>query len=342
MTSSRDEASRDEERNRLSARATRYARVGANLGGVAARLAGQRLFGRDDASGAAALAAALGGLKGPLMKVAQLLATIPDVLPPEYAEELSQLQSNAPPMGPAFVKRRMIAELGLDWERRFGSFDRQPAHAASLGQVHRAVGKDGRALAVKLQYPEMASAVEADLSQLDLAFSLHRRMGAVIDTSEIRHEISERIREELDYAREARHAALYGAIFAGEPVVRVPEVIADLSTRRLLTMSWLDGQRLLDFKTAPQETRNRIARAMFAAWWHPFARFGVIHGDPHLATTRSSPRTASRRASTCSTTAASASSRRASLPAWWISTVACRRATRPGSSPPTRPGASRG
>ncbi|SON57215.1 putative ubiquinone biosynthesis protein UbiB [Hartmannibacter diazotrophicus] len=260
----------------------RYARVGTNIGGVAAKIGANRLLGRDDANSAASLAATLGNLKGPLMKVAQLLATVPDVLPPEYAEELSQLQSNAPPMGPAFVKRRMTAELGLGWERRFKSFDRQPAHAASLGQVHKAVSLKGEALAVKLQYPDMASAVEADLSQLDLIFSLHRRMGAVIDTTEIRQEISERIREELDYEREARHAALYAAMLSGQPLVRVPSVHRELSTRRLLTMGWLEGRRLLDYKTASLEDRNRIAKAMFTAWWHPFAGHGVIHGDPHL------------------------------------------------------------
>ena len=107
----------DTERNRLSARAARYARVGANVGGVAARIAGARLFGLDLDRGrnAMELAAALGGLKGPIMKVAQLMATIPDALPPEYVAELSKLQSEAPPMGWAFVKRRMIAELGPDW-----------------------------------------------------------------------------------------------------------------------------------------------------------------------------------------------------------------------------------
>lgn len=273
----------DDERNRFGARAARYGRVGANLGGAAARLVAQRLFGaEDERGGAAALAAALGGLKGPIMKVAQLLATIPEVLPPEYAEELAKLQSDAPPMGAAFVKRRMAAELGPDWESRFGSFERQPVAAASLGQVHRATTRDGAPLAVKLQYPDMASAVEADLAQLDVAFSLHRRMRPAIDTSEVFHEIAERIREELDYRREAANARLYGAVFAGDPLVRVPGVHDQLSTGRLLALEWLDGRRLLEHRDGPQALRDRLATAMFRAWWHPFARFGLIHGDPHL------------------------------------------------------------
>lgn len=275
---------RDSEANRFSARAARYARVGANVGGVAARIAGTKLFGLEgrNATNAEALAKALGGLKGPLMKVAQLVATIPDVVPPEYAAELQKLQSEAPPMGAAFVKRRMQAELGAAWRERFAEFDLKPAAAASLGQVHRAVSLDGAPLACKLQYPDMESAVEADISQLEILFGLHRRMGAVIDTSEIAKEISARVREELDYRREAKHVALYQQMLAATPEVRVPEVVPELSTRRLLTMGWLDGDKILNHKQASQEIRDRISTAMFRAWWRPFSHHGVIHGDPHL------------------------------------------------------------
>src|SRR5437764_21074 len=156
---------RDREQNRFSARAARYARVGTNMGGVAAKLAASRLFGfgLDRGKNASDLATALGGLKGPIMKVAQLMATIPDLLPPEYVEELQKLQSEAPPMGWPFVKRRMMAELGSGWQEKFAAFDHKPAAAASLGQVHRAQSLDGNALACKLQYPDMQSAVEADL-----------------------------------------------------------------------------------------------------------------------------------------------------------------------------------
>ncbi|MHA1189864.1 MAG: AarF/UbiB family protein, partial [Alphaproteobacteria bacterium] len=194
-----DRPNRDAERNRLSGRVSRYARVGTGVGGIAAKMVGSHLFGMelDRGKNAADLAQALGGLKGPIMKVAQLLATIPDALPPEYATELAQLQADAPPMGRAFVKRRMQAELGANWQSRFGEFDFQPAAAASLGQVHRATGPDGSALACKLQYPDMASAVEADIRQLNMIFAIHKRMDPAIDTSEIRHEIAERVREEL-------------------------------------------------------------------------------------------------------------------------------------------------
>ncbi|HZP77484.1 MAG TPA: AarF/ABC1/UbiB kinase family protein [Pseudolabrys sp.] len=274
----------DPEKNRFSARAKRYARVGANVGGVAARMAGARLFGveLDRAKNAIELASALGGLKGPIMKVAQLLATIPDALPPEYVNELIKLQSEAPPMGWAFVKRRMSAELGSDWQKKFASFEHQPAAAASLGQVHRARSLDDEELACKLQYPDMQSAVEADLRQLEWLFALRRRFDPAIDTSEIAQEVAARLREELDYHREAKHVALYQNMLAARDDIRVPHVHPALSTRRLLTLQWLEGRKLLAHKDDALAVRNRLGTAMFGAWWLPFSRHGVIHGDPHL------------------------------------------------------------
>jgi predicted unusual protein kinase regulating ubiquinone biosynthesis (AarF/ABC1/UbiB family) len=273
----------DREGNRFSRRVQRYARVGTNMGGVAARIGANYIFGsKDQQKNAAQLAAALGGLKGPLMKVAQLISTIPDAIPPEYAAELAQLQSQAPAMGWPFVRRRMAAELGPDWRAKFLTFGEQAAAAASLGQVHKAQSLDGRPLAVKLQYPEMQSAVEADLNQLRAVMSIYKRMDTAIDTSEIVNEIAARLREELDYGLEARHMALYALIFKGDEVIRVPELLPALSTKRLLTMTWLDGDKLLDYKSRPLEERNTIARAMFRAWWYPFSHYAVIHGDPHL------------------------------------------------------------
>jgi predicted unusual protein kinase regulating ubiquinone biosynthesis (AarF/ABC1/UbiB family) len=274
----------DSEKNRFSARARRYANVGSRVGGVAARMAGDRFLGREPnrAGNAAALTAALGGLKGPIMKVAQLLATIPDVMPPEYANELIKLQSQAPPMGWAFVKRRMQAELGPGWENKFASFEHQPAAAASLGQVHKARALDGSELACKLQYPDMQSAVEADVAQLKLLMALRKRFDPALDTSEIAVEIAARLREELDYIREAKHIGLYRNILGEVADIRVPKVWPELSTGRLLTMDWMEGRKLLAFKQAPLAVRNRLAKALYAAWWWPFSRYAVIHGDPHL------------------------------------------------------------
>ena len=276
----------DKEKNRFSARALRYASVGANVGGVAARIASRRLFGLDPArdKDAASLAAALGGLKGPIMKVAQLLATIPEALPAEYAAELGQLQSQAPPMGWPFVRRRMAAELGPDWQTKFASFEHEAAASASLGQVHRASSHDGRALAAKLQYPDMQSAVEADLAQLGVLFAIHAP-----------HAAGDRHFGDADgdrgaAARGARLRsrgephALYALIFKDDPLRSAcRKLVPELSTKRLLTMTWLDGRRLLDYRDRSRSrSAIRIARAMFRAWWYPFSHYGVIHGDPHL------------------------------------------------------------
>ena len=271
----------------MGGRFRRYAQVSGAMAGQAARLAGRRLAGTTSSSAdrlehASELRAALGGLKGPLMKVAQMMATIPEALPAEYAAELAQLQSNAPPMGKPFVRRRMRAELGEDWAKHFRDFPLEPAAAASLGQVHKVVLADGRTAACKLQYPSIASAVDADLSQLRLIFALYRRYDKAINPDRIYEEIAARLHEELDYVREARNMAVYAEILEGEPHVHVPEVIRELSTGRLLTMSWLEGVRLLDFRTADTATRNRLALNMFRAWYVPFYEFGVIHGDPHL------------------------------------------------------------
>jgi len=270
--------------NTLGRRAQRYAKVGSAVGGLAARFVGSRYLGLelDTNKHAGELTAALGGLKGPLMKVAQLMATIPDALPEEYVRELKQLQADAPSMGWPFVRRRMAAELGPDWRSRFGTFEREATHAASLGQVHKATGTAGALYACKLQYPDMAAAVEADLNQLKLVFSVYARTDTAIDTGDIHAEISSRLREELDYDREGKHMSLYRDMLKREEHVHVPERVDELSTERLLTMSWLDGERLMNYAEEPLEIRNSVACNMFRAWYVPFYEYAVIHGDPHL------------------------------------------------------------
>ena len=264
----------------------RMARTSGAVGGIAARVAGARVLGikTDRTAHAEDLRAILGGLKGPLMKVAQFLSTVPDALPAEYAAELAELQANAPPMGWNFVRRRMASELGAGWESNFASFGREAAAAASLGQVHRARLKDGTDVACKLQYPDMPSTVEADLRQLRVAMAIYHRMDNAIQHEEIHKELSERLREELDYLREAAQMRLYGIMLGEQSTVHVPLPIAPLCTRRLLTMTWLEGRPLMRRleENPPQEERNRIAEALFHAWYVPFYRYGVIHGDPHL------------------------------------------------------------
>lgn len=275
---------KDPERNRLSARLGRTVKVGTNLSGAGLTFAANAMLGgeKGDERIAKALAAALGKSKGPLMKVAQMVSTVPDFLPPEYADELSQLQAQAPAMGWPFVRRRMRAELGADWQSKFAEFGKEAAHAASLGQVHRATLHDGREVACKLQYPDMASAVESDVGQLKMMLGMFKRLDGSVDPSEVVEEITDRLREELDYAREAKHMALYQHLLRDADYVQVPDLVPELCTDRLLTMSWVSGDRLDDYESAPQDVRNTIARNLFWTWWRPFTGAAVIHGDPHL------------------------------------------------------------
>jgi predicted unusual protein kinase regulating ubiquinone biosynthesis (AarF/ABC1/UbiB family) len=273
-------------KSQVGGRLKRYAKVTTTMSGLAARMAGERYLGMDIDRDrhAAQLREALGSLKGPLMKVAQILSTIPDALPAEYAEELASLQADAPSMGWLFVKRRMAAELGVDWQSQFAEFDRTAISAASLGQVHKAVSPDGQPLAVKLQYPDMASAIDADLRQLKLVFQLYERFDSAISTNDIYNELSDRLHEELDYCREAANLALYRDMLKDEAHVTMPQYLPELSTGRVLTMSWVEGQKLMAWlEGAPsQEERNQVAMNMFRAWYVPFYFYGVIHGDPHL------------------------------------------------------------
>ena len=267
-------------------RLRRYAKVTTAMGGLAARLAGEKYLGIkiDREQHASDLRAALGGLKGPLMKVAQILATIPDALPKEYVNELSHLQADAPSMGWLFVKRRMKAELGENWLTNFKDFDKQASAAASLGQVHFAKSIDGKELACKLQYPDMGSAVQADLKQLKLIFSLYEKYDSAISTEAIHEELSDRLKEELDYSHEIKNLKLYRHMLSDHSEITLPDPIEDLSTNRLLTMTKVHGVKIMDFiaNNSGINMRNQVAMNMFKAWYIPFYKFGVIHGDPHL------------------------------------------------------------
>jgi len=275
---------KDKESNSFTKQIKRYAKVGGVVGTLATKLASQKYLGLklDKKKHAAEVRQALGNIKGPLMKVAQLSATIPDLLPPEYAVELAHLQSNAPPMGWLFVKRRMAAELGLHWQKVFKKFSKEASRAASLGQVHKARLPSGMEVACKLQYPDMKSAVTADLSQLKLIFSIYQTYNKAIKTGEIYKEITQRLTEELDYERERKLTKIFGKIFSKSSYVHIPKTIDTLSTKKLLTMSWLEGKTILDFKNSKKEVRNTIAKNMFYTWYKPFYEYGIIHGDPHL------------------------------------------------------------
>ena len=274
----------NDESSSFSSRVSRYGRVSGTMASLAARLAGERFFGIkiEREKHARQLMEALGNLRGPLMKVGQILATIPEALPREYAEQFQQLQTDAPPMGWPFVRRRMKGELGPDWQDRFQHFDREATNAASLGQVHYAVTHDNREVACKLQYPDMRAAIETDLRQLQFIFSIYERYDNAISTNYIHDELAARLYEELDYDLEARHCKLYHYMLADEACVHVPTVDDELRTSRLLTAEWLHGDRIMNYTEAEPEVRNQLAMNMFRAWYTPLYYYGVIHGDPHM------------------------------------------------------------
>lgn len=261
----------------------RYIQTTSAVGGLAARIASEHYLGIEinDEAYAKVLRDTLGNLKGPLMKVAQFLSTIPDAIPKEYADELLTLQSNAPPMGIPFVKRRMVSELGSSWQDRFQQFDVQASFAASLGQVHKAQHLSGELLACKLQYPGMMDSVQADLNQLRLLFSFYEKFNKSIKTHNIHNEIMERLMEELDYEQELKHLELYTEFFKDDLSIQIPKAYKDLSTKRLLTMEWIEGKPILTKIDESQDYRNKLGITLFKAWYKPLYQKGMIHGDPH-------------------------------------------------------------
>ena len=272
------------EDNNLVSRVKRYSRVTTSLTSLATKFAGKKYLNFDlsDQKYAAQITEILGNLKGPLMKVAQLSATIPDLLPEEYARKLAELQSNAPPMSWVFVKRRMKAELGDNWENHFSSFDKEARFAASLGQVHKAKLKNNQIVACKLQYPDMSSAVEADLNQLKIIFKIYSSYNKSIQIREIYKEIEARLKEELNYKLEHRHLKIFEYMHKKNSFIKIPKVYKNISTQRLLVMEFLDGKKLIEYKNSSQKIRNELAKNLFMAWYFPFYKYGIIHGDPHL------------------------------------------------------------
>ena len=272
------------EDNNLVSRVKRYSKVTTSMTSLATKFAGKKYLNFDlsDQKYAAQITEILGNLKGPLMKVAQLSATIPDLLPEEYARKLAELQSNAPPMSWVFVKRRMKAELGENWEKNFIDFDKDASFAASLGQVHKAKLNGNETVACKLQYPDMSSAVIADLNQLKIIFKIYSSYNKSIQIREIYKEIEARLKEELDYKLEHRHLKIFEYMHKKNTFIKIPKVHKKLSTQRLLVMEYLDGNKLIEYKNSSQKVRNDLAKKLFMAWYFPFYKYGIIHGDPHL------------------------------------------------------------
>ena len=275
------------DKDKFSKRASRYIQLTGQVGGLLTKLGANRFLGVniDKDKHALNLKKDLGEIKGPFMKIAQFISMIPDALPIEYSNQLMQLQSHAPSMGELFVKRRMENELGENWKNFFLDFNTSASYAASLGQVHKAKLKNGDLVACKLQYPDMQSAVNVDLNQFRIILNLFEKYNKAIKTKKIFLEIKDRLVEEIDYENEINNIKIFKKIFEFNKFVNIPKIYRNCSTKRLITMGWLEGQSLDEMLRYSKNKKNlseRIATNIFNTWYMPFYKFCVIHGDPHF------------------------------------------------------------
>ena len=275
------------DKDKFSKRASRYIQLTGQVGGLLTKLGANRFLGVniDKDKHALNLKKDLGEIKGPFMKIAQFISMIPDALPIEYSNQLMQLQSHAPSMGELFVKRRMENELGENWKNFFLDFNTSASYAASLGQVHKAKLKNGDLVACKLQYPDMQSAVNVDLNQFRIILNLFEKYNKAIKTKKIFLEIKDRLVEEIDYENEVNNIKIFKKIFEFDKYVNIPKIYRNCSTKRLITMSWLEGlslDEMLRYSKNKKNLSERIATNIFNTWYMPFYKFCVIHGDPHF------------------------------------------------------------
>ncbi len=225
----------------------------------------------------------LGEMKGVLMKAGQLVSFIFETLPDDAQAALATLQADAEPMAPSLAAAVVEAELGVAPERAFLDWSDLPVAAASIGQVHRAVTPEGVEVAVKVQYPGVNEAIESDLDAAEVMYAMFSAMMLKgLDAKGLVDELRARMREELDYEIEARNVAEFELLFAGHPWVRVPRLVPEFSTRRLLTTEWVDGISFEEFRrTASADTKQRAGEVIWRFAQHAVLRHGAFNGDPH-------------------------------------------------------------
>ena len=223
----------------------------------------------------------LGNMKGAMMKIGQMASYLDTGLPDHVRETLASLQHDAPPMTPELAAATLATALGTDPANVFSEWDPVPIAAASIGQVHRAITKDGRAVAVKLQYPGVAGAVASDLNNAGWLFGAMASMFPGLDPEPIVAEIKDRLIEELDYELEAISQEYYADFFDGHPFITVPHVIPELSGKEVLTSELAVGARFDEVKTWSQEERNLTAETLFRFSFGSIYRLAIFNGDPH-------------------------------------------------------------
>jgi predicted unusual protein kinase regulating ubiquinone biosynthesis (AarF/ABC1/UbiB family) len=233
----------------------------------------------------------LGNMKGALMKAGQLLSFIIESLPENAQQALSSLYSDAPPMSDDLAASVVRSELGASPESVFLDWSRSPVAAASIGQVHRAVTRHGDEVAVKVQYPGVGDAIEADLSNADVLYRMITSFALKgLDTRALVDELRTRMRDELDYRIEAANVHEFRSAFEGHPFVSIPGVVDELSSRRVITTEWVDGLSWNDFAAqATPDARRRAGESIWRFAQHAIHRLGIFNGDPHPGNYRFSP-----------------------------------------------------
>ena len=285
---------------RRSARTAKLASLPLGVAGRATVGLGKRISGKSSAEVTAELQSrtaeqlftVLGELKGGAMKLGQALSVFEAALPEEsaapYREALTKLQEAAPPMPVATVRRMLDEQFGRRWPDRFREFDETPAAAASIGQVHRAVWSDGRAVAVKLQYPGAGEALMADFRQLSRLAWLFARMSPGLEVKPLLSELKERVLEEVDYSLEADSQRAFAAAYADDPDIAIPRVVA--SAPKAIVTEWLDGtplSRIIADGTVQQ--RDHAGTLLALLHYSAPARAGLLHADPHPGNFRICP-----------------------------------------------------
>ena len=227
------------------------------------------------------VASTLGAMKGVLMKLGQMASYVDDSLPPEARRTLGRLQDSVPPMSAELAAGVITEELGMPPEQVFAEWDPEPIAAASIGQVHRAITRDGRAVAVKVQYPGIAETIAADLGNVSLLRRMLRIIAPGQDVDSLVTELRERIVEELDYRREADNQQLFADYYDGHPTIGVPKIVRELSTRRVVTSDLATGARFAELAGWSQEERNLAAETIYRFVFRSLYDMRAFNGDPH-------------------------------------------------------------
>lgn len=223
----------------------------------------------------------MGGMKGAVMKLGQMVSVLGDSLPEHYSEALRGLQQSAPPMAHDLAARVVEEDLGAPPDEVFDDFTVEPVAAASIGQVHRARLRDGRDVAVKIQYPGVDVAIRADLDNMFLLTNVARMMAPGVDPEGLVGELKAVMLDELDYHREAANQRAFARAYVGHPWVRIPQVFPEVSGRRVLTTEWVSGRTFYDVLHGSQEERDRVGEQLFRFWVGSVGRLRFFNADPH-------------------------------------------------------------